>query len=78
MSIPRAMESLGVAAAVLNGMIIQLVAAATIEERRRVAQQVDSQINILLEELDAYRTRTVCTRQICSIAPAHAANSLGS
>lgn len=52
------MESLGVAAAVLNGMIMQLVAAATIEKRRRVAEQVDNQINILLEELDAYRTRT--------------------
>lgn len=58
MSIPRAMESLGVAAAVLNGMIMQLVAAATIEDRRRVAQKVEEQINVLLEELDAYRART--------------------
>ena len=55
MSIPRAMESLGVAAAVLNGMIMQLVSASTAEDRRQVARQVDDQINVLLEELDAYR-----------------------
>ena len=55
MSIPRSLESLGVAAAVLNGMIVQRVVASTAEDRRRVARQVDNQINVLLEELDAYR-----------------------
>ena len=55
MSIPRSLESVGVAAAVLNGMIVQLVAASTVEDRRRVARQLDNQINVLLEELDAYR-----------------------
>jgi hypothetical protein len=58
-SIPKSLESLGVAASVLNGMVLQLVAAATIEERRRVAAQMDAQITVLLEELDAYRAMAV-------------------
>lgn len=59
MSIPKSLESLGVAASVLNGMVLQLVAAATIEERRRVAAQMDAQITVLLEVLDAYRAVAV-------------------
>jgi type II secretory pathway pseudopilin PulG len=54
-SIPRALESVGVAAAVVHGMVVQLVAASTAEDRRRVARQLDNQINVLLEALDAYR-----------------------
>ena len=56
MSIPRPLESLGVAAAVLSGMVMQLVAASTSEERRTVSRQLETQINVLLEEVSAYRT----------------------
>jgi hypothetical protein len=56
-SVPRCLEGLGVAAAVLSGLVIQLVAASTSEERRTVARQLDTQISVLVEELDAYRSR---------------------
>lgn len=55
MSIPRGLESVGVAASLVHGMVVQLVAASTADERRRVARRLDDQINVLLEALDAYR-----------------------
>ncbi len=55
MTIPRSLETVGVAASLVHGMVVQLVAASTAEDRRRVARQLDEQINVLLEALDAYR-----------------------
>ncbi len=48
---------MGVAAAVLNGVIMQLIAAATIEERDRALRLINDQLNILIEALDDYRAR---------------------